>query len=364
MREPGIPAVVIAGGGTGGHVFPALALAHTLVQDGMSVDAIHFIGAQRGLEATAVPAAGFAITLLPGRGIQRRVTVANIVALWQFAIACFRALRLMRLMRPRVMVGVGGYASAPCVVAAFLLRIPMVVHEQNASPGVVNRVAVRLGARAAVAWPGTPLRKAIATGNPIRPEIQSTVRAPRHRQVVVMGGSLGAQRVNSAALALYDRWRTRDDLQIVHLCGARNIQACTEALAAARWSSDALDYRLVAFESDMASLYANTTLVVGRAGAVTVAELAAVGMPAILVPLPGAPGDHQGANARAFARAGAAVVLLDEDCNGARLGAEIEMLLDDAARLETMHRAALSLAVPDAGEQLAEVVRGMMRRDR
>jgi undecaprenyldiphospho-muramoylpentapeptide beta-N-acetylglucosaminyltransferase len=357
-------AVVIAGGGTGGHVFPAIALADALVADGIAADAIRFVGARRGLEATAVPAAGYEITLLPGRGIARSLTLANVGAVVENLRAVGRAFSLLRRVRPRVVVGVGGFASVPCILAAFVLRIPMVIHEQNAAPGVANRLAARLGAQAAVAWPGTPLRRAVVTGNPVRPDILSCVRAPARSQVAIMGGSLGARRINEAALACYDRWRDRTDLTIVHLTGIRNFDDCEARLQAMRRDDDRLDYQMVAFESDMASCYANTTLVVGRAGAVTVAELAAVGMPAILIPLPNAPGDHQGANARALVRAGAAVIIPDAECNGARLGGEIDQLLSDGSRLTEMSRAAVSIAKPDAATALAALVRERMRRAR
>ena len=355
-------AVVIAGGGTGGHVFPAIALADALVADGVASSTIQFVGARRGLEATAVPAAGYDITLLPGRGIARAFTFANVGAVVENLRAVGRAFGLLRRLRPQVVVGVGGFASVPCVLAAFILRIPMVVHEQNAAPGVANRLAVFLGAKAAVAWPGTPLRRGVVIGNPVRPEVLGCVRAPKRNQVTIMGGSLGARRINEAALACYDRWRDRTDLAVVHITGIRNFDDCEARLKAMRRDGDRLDYQMVAFESDMAACYAETTLVAGRAGAVTVAELAAVGMPAILIPLPNAPGDHQGANARALVRAGAAVLIPDAECNGARLGLEIEQLLDDPVRLTEMSRAASSTAKPDAARALAALVRERMRR--
>lgn len=354
--------VVIAGGGTGGHVFPAIAAADALVASGLDAKAIRFVGARRGLEATAVPAAGYEIALLPGRGIARRLTWANVGAIVENLRAMVRAFRLLRTLRPQVVLGVGGFASVPCVVAAKLQRIPIVIHEQNAAPGLANRLAVRLGATAAVAWPGTPLRGAVLTGNPVRPEILACVREPKRTQVAIMGGSLGARRINDAALECYDRWRDRDDLSVVHIAGIRNFDDCEARLAEQRRSGDRLDYQLVAFEHDMAARYESTTLMACRAGAVTVAELAVVGMPSILIPLPGAPGDHQRANARALTRVGAATMIEDAACNGARLGHEIDTLLADPACLDAMSRAAVSAAQPGAAQSLAELVRRVMQR--
>ena len=174
--------VLISGGGTGGHVFPALALADELVARGHDRDRIRFVGAARGLEATAVPAAGFAVDLLPGRGLERSASPAairrNLRTTYDTAVAFARAWALVGRLRPRVVVGVGGYASLPALVAARARGIPAVVHESDAHPGLANRIAVRLGATPAVTLAGTPLRGAVVTGNPIRPAIATVERAP------------------------------------------------------------------------------------------------------------------------------------------------------------------------------------------
>ncbi|HUF83761.1 MAG TPA: undecaprenyldiphospho-muramoylpentapeptide beta-N-acetylglucosaminyltransferase [Acidimicrobiia bacterium] len=348
---------LVTGGGTGGHVYPALALAEELVGRGHPVPTIRFVGARRGLEARVVPAAGFEIDLLPGRGLQRRLTVANLAALWENLRAFVRSRRIVKRARPRVVVGVGGYASLPCLLAARLRRVPAVVHEQNAAPGLANRVAVRLGARAAVSLPGTPLRDSVLTGNPIRPEIAAVRREPTTPPVVaVVGGSLGAGRLNDAALGLYDRWRDRDDVAVHHVSGTRNYDQCADALARVRRPGDRLVYELVPYEEHMEALYARTTLAISRAGAVTVAELAAAGVPAILVPLPGAPGDHQTRNAEAMVDAGAAVLLSDSECDRARLDVAARELVADRVRLDAMAKAARTVARPDAAAQLADLV--------
>jgi UDP-N-acetylglucosamine--N-acetylmuramyl-(pentapeptide) pyrophosphoryl-undecaprenol N-acetylglucosamine transferase len=353
---------LVTGGGTGGHVYPALALADELVGRGHPVPSIRFVGARRGLEARLVPEAGFEIDLLPGRGIQRRLTVANLAALWENLRAFARSRRIVKRARPRVVVGVGGYASLPCLLAARLRRVPAVVHEQNAAPGLANRLAVRMGARAAVSLPGTPLRDPVLTGNPIRPEIAAVRRAPTTPPLVaVVGGSLGAGRLNDAALVLYQRWRDRDDVVVHHVTGARNYDACATALEAARRPGDRLAYELVAYEDRMDALYARATLVVGRAGAVTVAELAAAAVPSVLVPLPGAPGDHQTRNAEAMVDAGAAVLVPDRECDGARLDAVAGELVADRGRLDAMAKAARTLARPDAAARLADLVEEVAR---
>ena len=354
---------VITGGGTGGHVYPALALADALVARGHPRETVRFVGARRGLEARVVPEAGYAIDLLPGRGLQRRVTAANLRAGWDTLTAFARARSIVRQSRPAVVVGVGGYASLPTLVAARLQRIPAVVHEQNAAPGLANRVAVRMGARAAVSLPGTPLRGAVLTGNPVREEIAAVRRDPDPARplVTVFGGSLGAGRLNDAALGLYERWRDRTDVGVHHVTGPRNHEVCAARLAASRRPSDTLDYELVGYEDHMERLYARTTLAVCRAGAITVAELAAAGVPSVLVPLPGAPGDHQTRNADALVGAGAAVVVPDAECDATRLDAELRGLLADPARLAAMSANGRTLGRPDAAARLADVVEEVAR---
>jgi len=349
---------LITGGGTGGHVYPGLALAEALVARGHPRESIHWVGNAGKLEETAVPAAGFTIDLLPGRGLQRRLTAENVSVALQTGQAFRRAMRIVGQRRPAVVVGVGGYASLPCLVAARLRRIPTVVHEQNAAPGLANRIAVRLGARAAVSLPGTPLPGAVVTGNPVRVAVIAVERRPTPDRplVAIVGGSLGARRLNDAAAQLYDVWRGRADITLHHVSGAAGHAAAEAAYAAHRRDGDALTYRLLRYEDRMPDLYAATSIAVCRAGATTVAELAAAGVPSVLVPLPGAPGDHQTRNAQALVDAGAAVLVPDAECTGARLAAELEPLLADPARLEAMAAAARTLARPHAADDLATLV--------
>jgi len=352
---------LVTGGGTGGHVYPALAVAEELVRRGHPRAEIEFVGSARGLESTVVPAAGFVIELLPGRGIRRSFAPsalrANLGALIGAVRAFGRAFRMVGRVRPRVVFGVGGYASLPCIVAARLRRVPAVVHEQNAAPGLSNRIGVRMGARAAVSLPGTPLRGAVVTGNPVRPSMVSVQRVPSTPPMVtVFGGSLGAARLNDAALDLYERWRGRADVVIRHISGRRDHDRCRARLDGVQRPGDVLRYELVPYEEHMEHVYRDSALVACRSGAVTVAELAATGTPAVLVPLPGAPGDHQTRNAEALVDAGAAVLVDDAALDGARLAKEIEALLADPAALASMGDAARGLARVDAASRVADLV--------
>jgi undecaprenyldiphospho-muramoylpentapeptide beta-N-acetylglucosaminyltransferase len=359
---------VVAGGGTAGHVLPALAVGRALVERGHPAGSIHYVGSRRGIEARLVPAAGFEVTLLPGRGIQRRLSRANLEAVPGLAAAVARSLGLVARRRPAIVLSVGGYAGLPAALAAVALRIPLIVAESNAVPGASNRLAGRFAAASAVAFEGTSLPRAVVTGNPVRPEVLAVDRSSLGRQaaraelglptdrlvVAVFGGSLGALRINESTLHLAGSWAARQDVTVYHIVGTRDWPELS-AKAAALALDPAL-YRPVPYEDRMPTLYAAADLAVCRAGATSVAELTVVGLPAILVPLPGAPGDHQTANARSVAEAGAAVTLADDDCTPIRLAAEIDGLLTDRDRLAEMSRRARQVGRPRAAEEVATLV--------
>lgn len=359
---------LFTGGGTGGHTYPAVAVAQELVRRGHPPETLRFVGGRRGIEGRVVTDAGFAIDLLPGRGLQRRLTPANLAAIGGAFAAFVMALRLVRRYRPRVVVGFGGYASLPCVVAARVLRVPTIVHDQDAAPGLANRIGVRLGAHSAVSLPGAPRPGATRpgatrpgatlTGNPVRSSIASIVREPARDPALlaVYGGAQGARTINRAVIGCYDHWRTRKDVMVRHVCGPRNEIECAEALEAQRREGDGLTYELVPYEPHMEALLSRATLAVCRAGAGTIAELTVAGVPSVLVPLPGSPSDHQVRNARTLEGAGAAVVLLDRDCDPGRLDAVVSELLAEPDRLDRMSAAARELGRPDAAARLADLV--------
>lgn len=364
---------VIAGGGTGGHVVPGLAIADEIVARGVPRDAVHYVGSKRGLETRLVPRAGFSLTALPGRGIQRRLTLDNVAAVGGLLVAVLRAVVLIGRLRPAVLVGLGGYASVPGVIGAVVWRVPIVIAEQNAVPSAANRLAGRFAKAAAVPFDDTDLPRATWTGNPVRSEILAVDRQaqragarerlgvdPGRRLVTVFGGSLGARRINEALFDAAAQWRDRSDLAVRHVAGARDHDDLASRQPVD--TDDALAFELVRYEDDMASVYAASDLVVSRAGASTVAELAVVGIASVLVPLPGAPGDHQTANARRVAAAGGAVVVADHELDGARLVAEVEALIHDASRLDDMALAVSGLARPDAAAAVVDLVVDHARR--
>jgi len=355
----------MAGGGTAGHVNPGLAIADALVERGLDPSAVHWVGSSRGLEATAVPAADYGMTLLSGRGIERRISTQNVAAILGILRASVEAVRLLRSRRPAIVVSLGGYASVPCSLAAALLGIPLVVAEQNTVPGLANRLASRFARASAVTFPGTPLRRAVVTGNPLRSAVtdidrkrdcagaRQTLELPvDHTVILVFGGSLGATRINRAVVALAEAWGDRRDVAIRHVIGERD----WNDLPAPDVGPDGLVYQRVRYEDRMPLALAAADVAVCRAGATTVTELAAVGLPALFVPYPYATGDHQTANARFLVDEGAGVLLVDAELTGGTLQAALEPLIGDPTALAAMADAAASLAVPDAAAQVASLV--------
>lgn len=358
---------VIAGGGTAGHVLPGIALARALVERGHPPGSIRFVGSSRGIETRLVPEAGFPLVALGGRGLQRRLTIENVAAVAGLLRAMLDGVRLVRRLRPRVVVVLGGYASVACMAGAVLNRVPIVVMEQNARAGAANRLAGRFAAACAVPFPETDLPRRVVTGNPVRAEVLAAAAAndrvgarqalglPVDRTVVaVFSGSLGARSINAAVRGAIPKLASRADLAIRHVIGSRDWEELGPQ--APKLPADGLVYQPVRYEDRMAELLVAADLVVARSGGTTVAELAEVGRAAILVPLPIAPRDHQTANAAALVAAGAAVLVPDDQLSPERLVRELDTVLADPQRLARMGRAARSLARPDAAERVADLV--------
>jgi undecaprenyldiphospho-muramoylpentapeptide beta-N-acetylglucosaminyltransferase len=365
--------MLVAGGGTAGHVLPGLAVAAALVERGRDRSEIVFVGSSRGLEARLVPEAGFEVVLLPGRGIQRKLTRDNLGAIWGLVRAFASMIGWIRRTRPAAVLTLGGYASVAASLAAVIWRVPIVVTEQNARAGAANRLIGRFAAACAVPVEGTDLPRAEVCGNPVREVIaavaaigpdgvdrraehRAAARAalgiPADRRVVaVFAGSLGATRINTAVVDLVGRWADRGDLWFHHVVGARDAEAIVEP----DLPPDGLHLTLVTYEEHMELLLAAADVAVCRSGGTTVAELAVVGLPAILVPLPIAPRDHQTANAAALVAAGGAVLVADAECDADRLERELgEMLAPGVA--ERMATAAAGLGRPDAADRVADLL--------
>lgn len=367
--------VVIAGGGTTGHLSPGLAVADVLRSRGAEV---MFIGTEAGPEARLVPLSGypFRAVKVVGRG-PGKVTVRNLKAAAMLGASSLKALAIIRNFGPDVVVGTGGYASLPAAMAARLLKLPLVLHEQNSVPGMANRVARRFASAVGVSFPGTEHHFGacgVLVGNPVRASLQqfdrSTFRPAGLAEfglkegsptLLVFGGSQGAASINEAAVGAYDQLRS-SRLQVIHLTGPRNAAAVESAIEQLRRPDDVVVYRVVGYTDSMELAYACSDLAICRSGASTVAELAAVGLPAILVPLPISLDDDQKKNAEAVVEVGGARLVLNADLNSQVIVELVESLMPDGVRLASMSDGIRSLARPDAADRFAELVEGAVAR--
>ena len=349
---------VVAGGGTGGHVTPALALAERIAARG---DEVLLLGSERGLERRLVPEAGFELLTLPARQVMGKGLAARLAAAPALGAACVSAWRMLGRRKIDLVVSVGGYASVPAVVAAAVRRLPIAVVEPNAIPGRANRLAARLAARIFVQFDAAAEALAVAGGGgrvrtagiPLRSAlIRAFAAAPARRvpappwRLLVFGGSQGAKQINDAMIEA-SRSFAGAPLEIFHQTGEADRARVAEAYAASGLSAE-----VVAFEPDMPTRYRWADVALCRAGALTVAELCLAALPSLLVPYPHAADDHQRANARALARAGAARVCEPATLSGTQVAGELRQLFAAPGDLVSMSAAASKLAQPDAAERI------------
>lgn len=351
----------MAGGGTGGHVYPAIAIADAIRS--LRPDAqVVFAGTQDRLEARAVPEAGYALHPVTAQGIQRRAAAANVLLPIRVAQGLMQSWRLVGAIDPDVAVGTGGYVAGPVLLAAWLRGRPLLVQEQNAYAGLTNRVLSRLALRIHLAFPEAtdwvPADRAVVSGNPTRQSLHDADREAARtafslpddaRVVLVMGGSLGSAALNGAVEQNVDALLQADDVHVVWQTGKRYYDDIASAL------DDRPRLRVMEYIDRMGEAYAAADLVVCRAGALTCSELMVTGTPAVLVPSPNVTADHQTKNARSLERAGAAALLPEADLE-ANLATTVRELLDAPDRRAAMAEAARSRARPDAAETIARDV--------
>jgi len=362
-----MPTVLVASGGTGGHLFPAIALAKALVRRDASTR-IAFVGAGRTAAREAVVREGFEWYAVPGRGLPRRGGLGLVPFAWALVRGVLASRKLVRRLRPNVAVGFGNYGSVAPLYAAHRRRVPIVLHEANALPGKANRVLARYARAIAVQFPeageafkagaGPPVE---VVGMPVREELLAPGDPREARRaygldektltLLVMGGSQGARRLNQVACAaLVELERLEPPVQVIHLCGATDEESVKHA-----YEASTVAHAVRAFETNMARAYTAADCAFCRAGAATVAELAATGTPSLLVPYPYATEAHQAKNAEIFERNGAARLVNEEALEPKTLVEYVRQMQDESAR-ETMSRNARRLARPDATKRLADLV--------
>jgi len=345
---------ILAGGGTGGHVIPAIAIAQELKK--CYGAEVLFIGTERGLETRLVPAAGFPLRFVKVGALNRVSLATRLKTMVDLPRAIFTARAMLSEFQPDVVIGVGGYASGPAMLAAILNRMPTLAFEPNLVPGFANKIIARFVSAAAVHFPQTAeyFRNPVVTGVPVRPaffQIRRKPYVPASPTLLVFGGSQGARAINQAMTRALPQLRNRvPGLHVIHQTGQRDYEDTLAAYTRASFPAE-----VHKFIDDMPAFFARADLVVCRSGASTVAEIAAAGEPAVFVPFPRAADDHQRRNAEAMEQAQAAIVVEETRLDEVWLVDTLAALLEDPARLDRMSQAARALARPNAAKEIAEL---------
>ncbi len=359
--------MMIAGGGTGGHLFPGIALAEELVTRNQGHQVL-FVGAERGIESRHVPRAGFDLELIKVGGLKGRGLWGWIRGLLRLPRAIWQSRRILKKFRPDVVVGVGGYASGPVLLAAWLKRLPTAILEQNAYPGLTNRILGKIVRSVIVAFPEAKKffkqKKVQLLGNPVRKSLVDNFLRSREDQagqhLLVFGGSQGAQILNQVVPEAVEKLNKRfNDLHVVHQTGERDCQEVKK-----RYEELGATAQVLPFIDDMAAAYRQADVVVCRSGATSVAELALCRKPSILVPFPYAADNHQEVNAQSLVKAEAAVMILQSDLNPDRLADEVAAIFGDTERRASMEEAAAGVSKPGAAQDICEVCLELARNSR
>lgn len=351
--------VLIAAGGTGGHIYPGIAVAKEVMRRYPDAE-VRFVGTARGLETRLVPQAGFGLTLIESAGLKNVGIGARLRGLWLLPKSFLAARRLIREFKPDVVVGAGGYVSGPVLLMAALMKVPTLVMESNALPGFTNRMLARFVDKATVTFEAAlPYfrGKGIVTGNPVRREffeIPQRQHDAANIEVLIFGGSQGARAINEAMVAALPALEVqRGVLRITHQTGESDFEKVRQGYLSAGWGEQADVRRYI---DDMVASFAQTDFVICRAGATTSAELVAAGRAAIMVPFPLAADDHQRKNAEALQAAGAARMILQQDLTGERLAAEISRLVNAPAEITRMEEASRKMARGDAAQATVDLM--------
>ena len=374
-REVGSLRFVVSGGGTGGHIYPALAIARGL-QDRYPGAEILYVGTTGGMEADLVPKEGLPFQGIAAAGLERKLSLRNLRVLWQAGRGFLQACGIIKRFLPNAVIGTGGYVCGPVVLAAALKGIPTLIHEQNALPGITNRILARFAGRVAVTFADSAIffpneKKTILTGLPVRPEILSVDREAGLEKLnlegdrfllLSFGGSRGARSINQSMLAVIKRFAGDPRLNILHVTGKAGHEDFLEACS--KESMDLAKIGNVTISSyvyNMQNALAAADLVISRAGAATLAELTALGIPSILIPYPYAAENHQEYNARALEKEGAAQVVLDRYLNGEVLCHKVDELLENPTLMLRMAEASKKMGKRKALQDIINCVDNLIK---
>ncbi|MDD4400769.1 MAG: undecaprenyldiphospho-muramoylpentapeptide beta-N-acetylglucosaminyltransferase [Desulfitobacteriaceae bacterium] len=362
--------VIVTGGGTGGHIYPALAIAQGLLAREPDTQ-ILYVGTREGMEARLVPESGLDFAGVSGKGLPRKLGSELFRAAGNSLQAVGETRKILKRFHPDLVIGTGGYVSGPVVLTAALSGIPTLLHEQNAFPGLTNRILALFVRRVMVTFPESiehfgVKKKVVQVGLPVRAEIGQISRAegsrhfgfqPEKKTILVTGGSRGALTLNQAMVTVLKNLSLRPEIQLIWATGKETYQETSERLKSENIIWERSHWRVVKYLEDIPQALACADLSIGRAGAASLAEIAVAGKASILIPYPYAAANHQEHNARSFVRAGAARLILDQDLNGEKLWKTISELLTDESLLEQMSTAAGNLAQPGALNKIVNLCR-------
>ncbi len=364
--------IIVSGGGTGGHIFPAIAIADALKSRNPGAE-ILFVGARGKMEMDKVPAAGYKIVGLPVAGFQRRLTLKNVTFFFKLASSLWKARSIVRSFRPDVAIGVGGYASGPVLKAASAVGIPTVLQEQNSYPGVTNKILAKKAKKICVAYPNMerffPPSRIVLTGNPVRQNLLKNVDRTvayqklklndQKQTILVVGGSLGAGSINTGVLQALERIGERPHIQVLWQCGPFYYEKLKEQMAL----KGVENVKLVPFIANMDMAYAVADVVVSRAGAGTISELALLGKASILVPSPNVSEDHQTKNAMALVKEGAALIVPDNETEQNLIPGALRLLANDLQR-KSLEEKIKCFAHFNSADQIAEEVEKIVKEQK
>jgi UDP-N-acetylglucosamine--N-acetylmuramyl-(pentapeptide) pyrophosphoryl-undecaprenol N-acetylglucosamine transferase len=364
--------VLIAGGGTAGHINPGIAIAKYIRQKHPDVE-ILFVGTQKGLETRLVPREGFELKLITVRGFRRKLSIDTLIAVKELFQGILEARRLIRTFQPDIVIGTGGYVCGPVVFNAAGMHIPTFIHEQNAFPGVTNKILSRFVNAVAISFKESDqyfkaAKRLIHTGNPVRSELLKTDRQAARKKlgispsipvVVIMGGSRGAGRINETAVKMLRECYQNSDGHVIFATGEAQFEAINGRFTDKKPAS----LEIVPYIYDAADVYTAADLIICRSGAITLSELQVLGVPSILIPSPNVTANHQEYNARALEKDGGAVVILEKDLNARLLYSQMKELLKDREQLQKMARNARKNGIPNATEKIYEILKDMVKKD-
>lgn len=364
-----IKRILLSGGGTGGHVYPALAIADELKRRFPDAE-IRFAGTKEGLESKIIPQAGYHLEFLRAAGIERRFTLDNIRNLSLAMGGLWDAYRLLKRFGPDVVIGTGGYVCGPLLFTAGLQKIPVLLQEQNAILGVTNRLVQRfagrvaLGVAEAISGINGDMKRVKVTGNPVRPEFFSLTREearermqlkPEEKLIVLAGGSRGARSLNHNSIELHRFVEAASHCRLIHATGSSQWEDVKKIFSDIGLSLESPNRQTIPYLENMPEVLRAADFIVSRAGALALSEIAVCGVPSLLIPYPYAAENHQEANGKAFVRAGAADLIIDRELTGAKMVESVERAIGSSKKWQQMHEGALKLGRPDATKTIADL---------